>query len=253
MDHTKWRKLIMAALRSRCGHYIFPLWFLHSISFFPSPILSRRRLDVYHTSTHGVDLVPIWDAGLKRAVRGSLKIQDPKNRQKFAICTPLHNFVGLYPRNWGTYRQSEKNLLNSNISATCPHNMVNFGPLAAEIGSLVWGTSANFNGFRFLASILQRHRWTEANQTLHDVWPSPGLVHYIYVFGGSCLLTEFFHVQKSLCVQVLRSPIWAALLHGMWAAAVSQTLWRGMMELPQRAPPIFSWAAITLGIGPHSS
>ena len=32
----------------------------------------------------------------------------------------------------------KKNLLNSNISPTCPHNIVNFGPLAAEIGSLVW-------------------------------------------------------------------------------------------------------------------
>ena len=26
--------------------------------------------------------------------------------------------------------------------------MVNFGPLAAEIVSLVWGTPANYNGFR---------------------------------------------------------------------------------------------------------
>ena len=32
--------------------------------------------------------------------------------------------------------------------------MVNFGPLAAEIGSLVWGTPANFNGFRVLAALL---------------------------------------------------------------------------------------------------
>jgi len=45
------------------------------------------------------------------------------------------------------YRQSEKNLLSSNISSTCPHNMVNFGPLVAEILSLVWGTPGNFNGF----------------------------------------------------------------------------------------------------------
>ena len=34
-------------------------------------------------------------------------------------------------------------------------------------------------------------------------------------------------VQNSLCVQVLRSPILAALLHGTRAAAVSQTSWRG--------------------------
>jgi len=53
--------IIMAALRSRCGHYIFPLWFLHLLlSFFlSSPNLSRCRLDVYHTSTHGVALVRI--------------------------------------------------------------------------------------------------------------------------------------------------------------------------------------------------
>jgi len=50
-----------------------------------------------------------------------------------------------------------KNLLNSNTSSTCPENMVNFGPLAAEISSGVWGTPANFNGFRVLVELLQRH------------------------------------------------------------------------------------------------
>jgi len=48
----------------------------------------------------------------------------------------------------------KKNLLSSNISPTCPHNMVNFGPLTAEIVSLVWGTPGNFNGFRVLAALL---------------------------------------------------------------------------------------------------
>jgi len=32
-----------------------------------------------------------------------------------------------------------------------PHNMAIFGELATEIGSGVWGTPANFNGFRVLA------------------------------------------------------------------------------------------------------
>jgi len=32
--------------------------------------------------------------------------------------------------------------------------MVNFSPLAAEIGPVVWGTPANFNGFRILAALL---------------------------------------------------------------------------------------------------
>jgi len=126
-------------------------------------------------------------------------------------------------------------LLSSNISPTCPHNMVNFGPLAAEIVSLVWGTPGNFNGFRVflhgtlvvgvsqtaalnrgrhlysagrlsrwalahissfsefcvLASLLPRRRSTEANQTLHDVWPSAGLVHCIYVFGAGAPQRNF--------------------------------------------------------------
>jgi len=37
------------------------------------------------------------------------------------------------------------------------HNMVNFVPLTAEICWRVWGTPANFNGFRVLAALLQRH------------------------------------------------------------------------------------------------
>jgi len=99
--------------------------------------------------------------------------------------------------------------------------------------------------------ILHRRRSTEANQTLHNVWPSPGLVHCI--FGGSCPLTEFCQVHNSLCVQVLRSPIFAALLHATRAAGVSHSLRRGtrngIAKLSQRAAPIFGRAAITLGIG----
>jgi len=53
----------MAALRSRCGHYNFALWFLSfyliSSIFFPRLNVSGWRLDVYHTSTNGVALVRI--------------------------------------------------------------------------------------------------------------------------------------------------------------------------------------------------
>jgi len=71
--------------------------------------------------------------------------------------------------------------------------MVNFGLLAAEIVSLVWGTPANLNGFRVLTSLPQRRRSMEANRTLHDIWPSPGLVHYIYIFGSSCPVVQKNH------------------------------------------------------------
>jgi len=58
-----------------------------------------------------------------------------------------------------------KKLLSSNISPTRSHNMVNFGPLAAEIVSLVWGTTANFNGFRVLAALLQGNLLVGVSQT----------------------------------------------------------------------------------------
>ena len=58
LTHKALLKIFMVALCNRADHYIFALWFLLSI-FFSSPNLSGRRLDVYHTSTHGVALVQI--------------------------------------------------------------------------------------------------------------------------------------------------------------------------------------------------
>ena len=59
-------------------------------------VSNARRLDVYYTSTHDVALVRIQNADLKGAARGSLKTQDAKNRQKFAIWATSHKFVGLH-------------------------------------------------------------------------------------------------------------------------------------------------------------
>ena len=69
--------------------------------------------------------------------------------------------------------------------------MVNVGPLAPEIGPVVWGTPAHFNGFRVFVT-----RYCTAFQ--------------------------------------------------YWASAK-------LCGVEQRAPPIFCTAAITVGIGPHSS
>jgi len=53
--------LVIVALCNRADHYIFMLWFVLLLLllsfFFSSPNLSSRRLDVYHTSAHGVVLV----------------------------------------------------------------------------------------------------------------------------------------------------------------------------------------------------
>jgi len=76
---------------SSCGFFFLLFYFL-------TYNLSGRRLEVYHTSTHGVALVQIYKAGLKRAACGSLKIQDAKKSPKIAIWAPSHKFVGLYLR-----------------------------------------------------------------------------------------------------------------------------------------------------------
>ena len=67
-----------------------------------------------------------------------------------------------------TFTASFNSLTNScfRSSICAPHNMVNFGPLAAEIGSVVWGTQTNFNGFRVLASLLHGIRAVGTSQTL---------------------------------------------------------------------------------------
>jgi len=61
---------------------------------------------------------------------------------------------------------NRKKMLSSNISFTCLHNMVNFSLIAAEIGPVVWGTPANFNGFRVLAALLHGTLVVGVSQTL---------------------------------------------------------------------------------------
>jgi len=78
-------------------------------------------------------------------------MQDPKvaKNRHLGTIAQLCQAISLQLRHVSTIG---KNLLRSNISPTCPHNMVNFGPLAPEILSLVWGTPGTLNGFRVLAS-----------------------------------------------------------------------------------------------------
>ena len=115
---------------------------------------------------------------------------------KNSICAPSHNFVGPYLRDEGTHWQSEKNFLSSDMSSTCPRNIANFGPLTAEINSVIWGTPPNVNGFCVLAALLHGtlvvgvsqtlRRWTEGatyiQQGGHHVghWPIFLVIFYYY-------------------------------------------------------------------------
>ena len=163
--------------------------------------------------------------------------------------------------------------------------MANVGPLTAEIGLPVWSTPGNFNRFHVMASLVHRCRSSEANQTLHDLWPSPVLVHCIYMLGGFCPLTEFFYVQNCKIHFASKScilPYWQHYCTALqqWASAKLCGMVQGMElrnfrsiygtewpimcwcavnkllahSLSQRVPPIFDWtapAAIMLRISPH--
>jgi len=57
----------------------------------------------------------------------------------------------------GACIDNRKKLVKQPYLLHIPHNMVNFGPLAAKICWRGWGTPANFNGFRVLASVTAWH------------------------------------------------------------------------------------------------
>ena len=115
------------------------------------------------STIHGVALVRIWNAGVNCAARGSLEIHDAKKSPFWHHRTTLSGYI------FGTkacIHNRKKILLNSNTSSTCPDNVVNFGLLTAEICWRVWGTPANFNGFRVLAALLHGTIVVGVSQTL---------------------------------------------------------------------------------------
>ena len=103
-------------IRNRAGHYILPCGFFYLLSSFSPRLISA---------------VADWMSITLRHHRTTLS--------GYIFATKVHI-------------DNRKKLLNRCTSSRCPDNVVNFGPLAAEIGSGVWGTAANFNGFRVLAS-----------------------------------------------------------------------------------------------------
>ena len=95
--------------------------------------------------------------------------KSPKNRHLGTV-TQLHRAISSQLRHVSTIEKKlvkQQYLLHMSpqyVGTICPHN--NFGPLTAEIGPLVWGTPANFNGFRILAALLQGTPVLGVSQTL---------------------------------------------------------------------------------------
>ena len=121
--------LFMVALCNRADHYIFALWFLLSI-FFSSPNLSQKSRQKSPSEHHRTTL-----SGYIFATKARI------------------DTIG-------------KKLVMQQYVLQMSHNMVNFGPLVAEIDPVVWGTAANFNWFLVLAALLHGTRVLVVSYTL---------------------------------------------------------------------------------------
>ena len=104
------------------------------------------------------------------------------------------------------------------------------------------------------------HIALEANQTLHDVWPSPGLVQCtLYISRGSCPLTTFarckIHFACKSCVLLYWQCHFIAL--EQWASAKICSMLQGM-ELqnfcrghhPYSAGQLSRWASAHIIVFP---
>jgi len=90
--------LFMAPQRSRCGHYIFALWFLSFFFFFPrliSAVEEWMPTILLHMVRRSVNLECRSEMCCTRLAGNTGR----KNNEKITIWAPLHNFVGLNLRN----------------------------------------------------------------------------------------------------------------------------------------------------------
>jgi len=138
--------------------YFCPVSFLDLLFGFSLHNLNGRRLDVYHTwCSPSVNLECTSEMYCTRLAENTGRKKSPSWHHRTTLSSHIFSTKAI---------DNRKNLLNSNTSYTCPHNMVNFGPVMAEFCWRVWGTPANFNGFRVLAALLHGTLVVRVSQTL---------------------------------------------------------------------------------------
>jgi len=154
--HCTTFKLIMAAVRSRCGHYIFALWFLSSIFFYSSPNLSCR-------CGLSASLERRSETCCTRLAENTGCKKSPKSRHLGTV-PQICRAISSQLRHVSTI--GKKKLVKQPYLLNMSPQYGELGPLTAEIVLLVWGTPANFNGFRVLAALLYGTLVVGASQTL---------------------------------------------------------------------------------------
>jgi len=156
---------------SRAGHCILHLWFLSSFFLAYSQRSQIACLPYFYTR-----ITANLECRSEMCCTRLAKNTGCKNSPSVHHRTTLLDYVFATRACINNRKKLVKQQYLLHTSSQCGE----LDPLAAEIGWQVWGTPANFNRFCILPSLLQQCHSPEANQTLHDVWLPPGLVHYIY-------------------------------------------------------------------------
>jgi len=217
----------MAALWNRAGHYIFVLWFLLCSIFFLLFFLAcSQPLQIgclpYHHTWCGLSA----NLGYRSETCCTRLAENTGCKKSPKIC-----HLGTIAQLCWVISSQLRHILT--IGKTCqtavspPYVLTVW--LTLPTSGWDWFVSLghpwNFSGFCLgfiTAATLLNRNWPNFARCLAVSWAGTLYIH----FRGSCPVTEFCQVQNSLCIQVLRSPILAALLHGTQVVNVSQTLRR---------------------------
>jgi len=111
--------------------------------------LSNRLSSRFDASCKRGIRMQVWN--VRHAARLKCRTQKVAKNRHVGTIAQLCRAISSQPRHVSTIG---KKLLSSNMSSRRPHNMVNISPLTTEIVPVVWGTPANFSGFRVLAALL---------------------------------------------------------------------------------------------------
>jgi len=145
-----------------CDFYLLPIVFYLSFPRLISAATDWISTILLHMAWPSVNLECRSEMCCTRLAANTGRTKVAKNRHLGTIAQ-LCRAISSQLRHISTIG---KKLVKQQYLLYMPHNMVNFGPLAAEIVSLVWGTSGNFNGFGVLAALLHGTLVVGVSQTL---------------------------------------------------------------------------------------
>ena len=229
----------MAALWNRAGHYISVLWFLLFFLAYSQLLQLQTGCLPYFYTWCGLS------ANLEcRSEMCCTRLAENTGRKKWRKLRHLHTITQLCQAVSPQLRYvltTGKNLLSSNSSSTCPHNMANIRLLTADTGLPVWVSPVGF----VTAPTSLNGRQPNFARCLAVSWAGIQCIHFLGLLQppNGILPGAKFTLRPSLAFSYI----------GSVTARHSNSGRAKLCGVQQRAPPIYGRTAITLGIDPHSN